>query len=56
MSIQVFRIIRAPEEPPLTSTELRKLISTVRKSSDWEVQEMVELGKVTNAKAQEKKT
>lgn len=40
ISVQVFQIIRAQEEPPLTAKELRRWIRIIRKDSEWEVIEI----------------
>ena len=37
MPIQTFSIIRAQEESPLTCDELRKILSSAHKSSEWQV-------------------
>jgi hypothetical protein len=37
MPDQIFKIIRAPEEPPLKAKELENIIAGVRTRSEWQV-------------------
>lgn len=39
MPIQIFKIVRAPEEPPLTVKELTHFLWQHRPQSEWEVKE-----------------
>lgn len=43
-SHQTFRIVRAPEEPPLTAEELRHLVWESWRKSEWEVVELEDDG------------
>lgn len=40
MSYQIFKIFRAPEEPPLSEEELRHLLWGARIGSEWAVNEI----------------
>jgi len=36
-TVQIFQIVRAPEEPPLSAKEIRGLLWRHRPNSEWEV-------------------
>lgn len=40
MPSQLFRVTRAPEAPPITPQQIRRMISGERHDSEWDVQEM----------------
>jgi len=40
MPYQIFRIDRAPEEPPLKAEELKRLMWKAWRKSEWEVREL----------------
>ena len=40
MPSQLFRVTRAPEADPMTSQQIRRMISMERDDSEWEVTEM----------------
>ena len=40
MPSQLFRVTRAPEAPPVTPQQIRRMISGERHDSEWDVHEM----------------
>lgn len=40
MPSQLFRVTRAPEAPPITPQQIRRMISGERDDSEWDVQEV----------------